>query len=258
MMVERNTQKQGICPIPRLHVIAGAAVLAMLAACGPAGAPNGIEDPSEAQNREIHAFNRSLDKALVRPASNAYGLSVPEPVRRGVGNFATNLNMPGEVVNSLLQARPGRALKGTGRFLVNSTLGLAGLFDPATAMGLPHEPTDFGETLHVWGVPEGDYVELPIAGPSTSRDTLGMVVDLAMNPLNFALPTPERHFGTASAVAARFGDRYTYSDFVDQVLYESEDSYAQARLLYLQNRRFELGQETEDTFIDPYEDPYAE
>ncbi|MEY4698101.1 MAG: hypothetical protein RIT14_2529 [Pseudomonadota bacterium] len=241
---------------------AGWALLALvLAGCGTAPAPQGISDPYEARNRQIHAFNRGVDRVLFRPAAQTYGTLLPEPIERGVSNFASNLDGPGDVVNNLLQGRPAPAVENGVRFLVNSTIGIGGLFDPATAMGLAGKPTDFGETMHVWGAPEGNYAELPVMGPTTERDLVGTLVDVALNPLRLALPKPEASYVTGAKLASRLGDRARYSSTVDSILYDSADSYAQARLLYLQNRRFALGQADggADAGDDPYfEDPYAE
>lgn len=232
--------------------------LLMLGACAPGIAPDAINDPNEAQNRATHDFNKGIDRAALRPAAMAYG-RLPGPLRQGVTNVAGNLDLPGDVLNNLAQGRPHHALENTFRLAVNTTLGIGGLFDPAGAMGARGKPTDFGETLHRWGLPEGAYVELPFVGPSTSRDTLGMVVDLALNPVGRLLPEPESYVATAAGVASTLGDRARYSATVDSILYDSADSYAQARLLYLQNRRFELGQTGgEDDFVDPYEDLYGE
>lgn len=240
---------------------AGVMMLAALAACGPAPIAQGINDPYEARNRAIHDFNRGLDRRLVRPAADAYAI-LPEPVERGVSNFASNLDAPGDVLNNLLQGRVGPAAQNTLRFAVNTVFGIGGVFDTATALGLPAKPTDFGETLHVWGVGEGRYAEVPFMGPKTERDLLGTAVDIATNPVRAILPTPERNYVTAAQVASSLGDRARYSETVDSILYESADSYAQARLLYLQNRRFALGQATgqssDEGFVDPYEDPYAQ
>lgn len=254
-------------PILRLRAVLPAFLLALLTACGPAALPPGdsIVDADEAQNRAVHQFNLSLDRALVGPASDGYGSVVPEPVRRGVGNFASNLSQPSYIVNNLLQVRVGQASHNTLRFLVNSTIGLGGLFDPATALGLEERETDFGETLHVWGVPEGDFVMLPVFGPSTTRDTVGTVVDIALNPVRHAVPADSRPYVTGVGFLARFGDRYESRDVFDSVLYESSDSYAQLRSLYLQNRRFELGGPVlsydtagggDEIYADPYADPY--
>lgn len=236
----------------------GALLLAaVVAGCTAAPIGVGINDPIEAQNRDTHASNRALDKALVRPASNGYGATVPLPVRTGISNFASNLNLPGQVLNNLFQFRIENAGHNMFRFLVNTTFGFGGLLDVATEAGLENRRTDFGETLHVWGAPEGAYLELPIVGPSTERHAAGRVVDLLLNPLNFAVDGPLRGAGTGASVAARFGDRYRYSDLVDSILYESEDSYAQARLLYLQNRRFKLSGGVQPDYIDPYEEVYG-
>jgi len=124
------------------------------------------------------------------------------------------------------------------------------------------KPTDFGETLHVWGAGEGAYVELPFLGPSTARDATGTLVDLVLNPIQLLLPPDEAMAATVTKLFSRLGDRDRFSATVESILYDSADSYAQARLLYLQNRRFGLGQAgaaegADGAFIDPYEDPYG-
>ncbi|WP_238380946.1 VacJ family lipoprotein [Alkalilacustris brevis] len=215
-------------------------------------------DPYEAENRARHAENRAVDTALLRRSAHAYGETVPEPVRRAVGNFAGNLSLPGAAVNSLLQGRPDAVVENTFRFLINSTLGLAGLFDPATEFGLHGRPTDFGETLHVWGAPEGAYLELPFIGPSTERDAVGFVADIALDPVRILLPRDARGLAFGSRFGALIGDRYEYSGLIDSTLYESADSYAQARLIYLQSRRFQLGDESFTTYFDPYEELYGD
>ncbi|WP_342776565.1 VacJ family lipoprotein [Tabrizicola piscis] len=243
-----------------------AVAVAFLAACAGAPGPDGINDPYETTNRSVHDFNRGLDRALVGPAAKGYGNIVPTPVRRAFGNVAATLDLPGDIANNLLQLRLADAAQNTLRLGVNLTAGLGGLMDASTAIGLPGKPTDFGETLHVWGVGEGVYVELPFAGPSTARDAAGIVVDVVLNPVTLAVPRREALAATAISVFSRLGDRDRFSETVESILYDSADSYAQARLLYLQNRRFELGQEggasadgaEDDGFIDPYEDPYAE
>lgn len=245
-------------PRPALGLFA---LMTGFAACGPAPAPQGINDPDEAANRQVHALNLTVDRTVLRPLARAVtGDGPPGPVGAGIGNFADNLNGPGRVVNNLLQGRIGPAAENTLRFAFNSTFGLAGVLDPASVLGLNGTDTDFGETLHVWGAGEGTYVELPFIGPSTERDVVGMAVDFLINPVRILVPPPESNIGTAAKIASTIGDRGRYSDTVDSILYDSADGYAQARLLYLQNRRFELGQSgVDDTaFEDPYEDPYAE
>jgi phospholipid-binding lipoprotein MlaA len=263
-MIADDTRAAGRRAVARISVWA----LALgLVACGPAQIPADINDPFEVQNRAVHRDNVILDKALVRPVAQGYGHLLPKPLRRGIAHLAGNLDTPRMVVDSLLQGRVEDAVHSTFRFLINSTVGIGGLFDPATGIGLEERDTDFGATLHAWGMPEGNYVELPVLGPSTDRDALGKVVDLALNPLGYVLKAPASHAGTVLGPLKKLDDRYTFGDTVDSVLYDSADGYAQARTLYLQHRRFELRKlagQTSDAYIDPYgsdagfADPYED
>ncbi|WP_243697954.1 MlaA family lipoprotein [Rhodovulum bhavnagarense] len=240
----------------RYSILAVAGMVA-LAACTPHDGTNEFNDPYEARNRAVHDFNKDVDRGIVRPLASGYGRAVPGPLREGIGNFAGNLSLPGKMANSLLQLRPGDAVENGVRFLVNTTIGIGGLFDPATRMGAPEVETDFGETLHVWGFPEGAYVELPFLGPSTERDTVGLIVDMALDPLGSALGPDERWIGRGTSVGAGLNKRFTYSGTIDEVLYDSADSYAQLRIGYLQKRRHELGRDAMPDYFDPYDDPYA-
>jgi phospholipid-binding lipoprotein MlaA len=236
-------------------------VVGGISACTAPPPPAEIYDPAESVNRRVHSFNVGLDKYLVRPASTAYDVILPTPIETGVSNFANNLGTPSDVLNNLLQGRPHIAAQNTFRFAINTTVGVAGLFDVATAIGVPRVSTDFGETLHVWGSGEGAYLELPVLGPSTVRDTVGSVVDVVTNPVGIVVDTPESYGLTAAQIGSRLSDRRRFASTLDSLYYESADGYAQLRLLYLQNRRFELGQtdvESDATFVDPYEDPYGE
>lgn len=149
--------------------------IAMLAGCTIAKPRT--DDPLEKYNRGIYKFNEHVDKAVVRPVAVGYRKITNPPVRRSVSDFFTNIRMPITVANDLLQARPKQALQSSGRFLVNLTLGVAGFFDPASQLGIPLESNDFGITLARWGVPEGDFLMLPLAGPSTVRDVWHLPVD---------------------------------------------------------------------------------
>lgn len=248
---------QQIMSFPKHHcriVLQGLVCLAGLAACAPAPVAQGINDPDEATNREVHEFNKAIDRSLIRSLAGAIaGEGEPGPIALGVANFADNLNEPGRIVNSLLQLDIESAAQSTLRFAFNSTFGVAGVFDPSSALGVEVADTDFGETLHVWGAGEGAYVEVPIIGPSTERDVVGNMVDYVINPTRILLMYPESVVATVASAASNVSDRGRYSDTFDSVLYDSADSYSQARLLYLQNRRFELGQiDSEDNFEDPY------
>ena len=185
-------------------------VVLALGLAGCAAAPPGeIADPYEPMNRRVHAFNKSLDANLLRPVANAVprGDAARAPAEGGppspievLGNFGSNLSLPGKMVNSLLQGRPEAVVRNGFRFAVNSTVGIGGLLDPAGAdFGLPEIDTDFGETLHVWGVPAGAYLELPLLGPSTERDLAGKIVDFALiDPLDNVLTDDQKLAGTAA------------------------------------------------------------
>ncbi|MDH3264766.1 MAG: VacJ family lipoprotein, partial [Paracoccaceae bacterium] len=154
---------------PFRRIAAALALSAGLAACGPAPIESGINDPHEAHNRSVHALNKRIDRAFFGSGADSYGKIVPEPVREGLSNLAGNLDLPRIVVNDLLQGKIEDAGANATRFVLNTTLGVGGLFDPATEFGVPVRETDFGETLHVWGFREGRYLELPVIGPSTER-----------------------------------------------------------------------------------------
>ena len=239
---------------PRATRFAVLALLGVLTACGPATISPGdsVVDRDEAQNREVHRFNVGVDRYVLSPVADAYGNVVPNPVRTGVSNFSSNLNQPGYVLNNLLQLRIGDAAQNTMRFLLNSSVGIGGIFDPATAIGLDAARTDFGETLHVYGLPEGAYTELWFLGPSTSRHALGRVVDFAMNPTRVLIDAPQSTYvGTADTLDI-LNQRYELDGVIDGVLYDSADSYAAARSLYLQQRRFQLsrGSERDDGLLN--------
>ncbi len=229
--------------------------LLALAGCTTTPVPDGINDPYEAQNRGFHQFNKELDTLVLRPAGNAYVTYVPQPVAIGVSNFADNMGLPGTVLNDILQLKIDEAAQNTGRFVLNSTVGLLGVLDPASQMGLLEKPTDFGETLSFFGMPEGAYVELPVLGPSTDRDMFGSLVDFIIDPTWLFIPRPLVYLSYGASVGTTVGDRGRYSATVDSILYDSADGYAQARLLYLENRRYQLGQ---PAMTDTFEDPYAQ
>jgi phospholipid-binding lipoprotein MlaA len=216
-------------------------LVAVLAGCSGATNVSGINDPYEETNRSWYNASVALDRGVVKPAATAYGTVVPDPVRKGLSNVSDTLSIPGTVVNDVLQVQLGDAAHNTARFLVNATIGIAGLFDPATGMGLEARDSDFGETLHRWGVGEGAYVVLPLYGPSTERDMVGLIVDTALDPIGHVFGARENGYKTGVKVADRLDTRYRYSDLFDSVLYDSADGYAQMRLSYLDSRRFELG-----------------
>lgn len=247
-----------------------AAAIAALGACARAPVPSGTNDPYETANRAWFETNLALDRRFSRTSDadpavtestdasldTAEGVAPParSPFRRLVSNFGANLSLPSTIVNDVLQIRPDHAAENTLRLVLNTTIGLGGLFDPAGAMGIHGRDSDFGETLHRWGVGEGAYMVLPVAGPTTERDAAGMVVDIALNPLRYILQPVEYRWSTAARLAARIADRAEYADLLDANVINTTDPYAQARLLYLQTRRYHLGIENDAEVIDPYAD----
>ena len=188
----------------------------------------------------MHDLNVGVDRAVIRPVSLGYGQVVPEPVRTGLGNASENLDQPLYVVNNILQLRLDDALQNTFRFLVNSTFGLGGLLDPASDMGIYAADTDFGETLHVWGVSEGGYVVLARAWSLDQPRHGGAARRRGDEPHAAGLCRARKRL-RHRAVSHRRGEHpLQLGDEIDQLYYENVDGYRQARILYLQNRRFEL------------------
>ncbi len=242
----------------RLRVLLALPVLAVVSACAPAPVAEGISDPNEAANRRIFAFNTRVDQKLFAGAARREDASPrPAPLRRRVRDFAANTALPSVIVNGLLQGRAEDAVHNTVRLLFNTTIGLGGLFDIATGIGLEERSTDFGETLHVWGVAEGDYVMLPLIGPSTERDALGIAVDFFTNPLTYALAPPARYWPPLAGPVTWASDRLSYGSSIEDLLSNSEDPYATVRLFYLDSRRYDLsGGESGDDLYDIYEEAY--
>lgn len=235
------------------------ASLALMSACAktPAGQ---INDPFEEDNRRIHNFNKQVDSAVLKPlAGSGGGNGLGKPVGKVLTNFTENLDRPRTMINNLLQGDIESAVQNFFNFAINSSIGVGGIFNPAKDIGIDRQNTDFGETLHVWGSGEGRYMELPLLGPSTERDLWGRVIDYAINPTKYVLDADQRRIASYAGIGAKASERSEFSGVIDDVLYGSADSYAQTRLLYLQNRRFELdGTTSEEDYEDPYEELYGE
>jgi len=242
-------------PLKKLPIAIVLLLVGALAACSPQPHPAGINDPYEKVNRGVHGINKGLDRVALRPVAMGYGAVLPQPARDGVRNFSENVATPGYIVNSALQGNPDGVLHHSFRLVVNSTIGIGGLFDVAKRMGVGPDSTDFGETLYLWGAPEGPYVELPLFGPRTGRAAVGVVADFFLDPLFWVLDSPESFAATGAGILGVIDTRYRFRDSIDDVLYESADSYARARIIYLQQRRFELGGDAEQSYVDPSELP---
>lgn len=234
---------------------------ALLSACaGRSSAPQAAAaastapgDPFEATNRDILDFNWKVDDAIYRPAADFYRRAVGPWARARVRNVLLNLNEPIVAANALLQARPMAAGTSFMRFAVNSTLGVGGLFDLEPVGGPPRQTIDFGQTLHHWGLPDGPYLMLPFAGPSTPRDLAGSIGDGLVNPLTWVLP-----FGANAGRAVTLGldERERNTDALADIRNNSLDSYARLRSLWRQNRDAQLGRATIEA-PDVLDDPEA-
>lgn len=167
--------------VPLLIVVGALAPLGVGCAANPRN-----PDPFEPANRVVFAFNDGLDKFIVKPVSDVYVGVVPRPVRKGLGNAFDNLGQPNVALNDFLQGKMDRGLGALGRFAVNSTIGVAGIFDVATGMGLKKHSNDFGVTLGVHNATAGPYLVLPLFGPSTFRDAPAVPVRMLTNPLRYA------------------------------------------------------------------------
>ena len=225
--------------VPRPHT-----PIALMAAClllaGCASAPpdyvTQTKDPWEKMNRAIYGFNDTLDKAVVRPVATTYTRAMPEPARNRFHAFLGNLAEPVTMVNDLLQGKLKQTAEDTGRFLLNSTVGLLGFFDVAKHVGLAKHDEDFGETLAHWGVPSGPYLVLPVFGPSTVRDTGGRVVDIYADPPKEDMPARYRN-----AVVVMDGlDTRVGLMQVNASIDSAYDPYTFVRDAYLQNRRYNI------------------
>jgi phospholipid-binding lipoprotein MlaA len=192
-------------------------------------------DPLEGFNRAIYTFNDKFDRYLAKPVAQGYRYVVPGFARKGVSNFFSNLHDPVIMVNNLLQGKFAAAASDLGRFLANSTIGVAGLFDVASDMGLDKHDEDFGQTLAVWGVGDGPYVVLPFLGPSTARDTVGLVPDWELYPLTFM----EEHSTSDKLILLEFINRRSQlldaGDILEQAA--GEDPYVFVREAFFQRRK---------------------
>lgn len=210
-----------------------AALVFVLGAPSLGMAQTSTGDPLESVNRAVFAFNDSIDKVALEPLARGYRAVTPEPVRGGVSNVLANLRAPVILANDLLQAEPRRAGNTAGRFWINTTLGIVGVFDVAQRMGLERHEEDFGQTLGKWGVVTGPYLVLPLLGPSTLRDATGRIIDTGLDPLTYA-----QFDGDDATRATRTGmtvlsGRERALEAVDNVRANSIDPYVSVRSAYL-------------------------
>jgi len=195
-----------------------------------------IDDPWEGFNRSIYSFNLKADKYVLKPVAVAYDKVTPEPIQRGVRSFFSNLQSPVTLVNELLQGRPLDSAQTFGRFAVNTTVGVVGIFDPATSIGLERRNEDFGQTLAVWGWENSNYVVLPLLGPRTLRDATGFVVDTPISPLS-QVNSDAVALGLKSLeIADKRKQQFAYDDLRASAL----DEYALVRGVWAQKRNEQI------------------
>jgi len=234
----------------RVSVLIG--LLAGLPGCAtppPAGDPDAVadfkqtNDPLEPTNRVFYAINNGIDTVILRPAAQAYRYVLPGGVRTGIHNVLGNLGTSVVLTNDMLEGRPRRAGDTAMRFVINSTVGLLGIFDVAKQWGYPNHDADFGMTLANWGVPEGPFLFLPVLGPSDPRDAVGFGADIAIDP--FTWVGNPHDTGLKAFNYSRFGSnavdtRERVLDAIDQIKKTALDPYATFRSLYRQHRHGQI------------------
>ena len=209
-----------------------------------------IYDPLESFNRAIFSFNNVADRVVLEPVAKGYK-KLPSPIQSGVGNFINNLKLPLAAFNQLLQGQGKNAAESTGRFLINSTIGIFGLVDVADNIGLDQKEEDFGQTLATWGVGDGLYIVLPLFGPSNLRDTTGMVMTMMTDPINAYARSQGEAWAIPFRTAANAIDqRSQIIDEVNALRDNSVDYYAAVRSSYYQNRKAAI-MNTDDDVLTP-------
>ncbi|HEV7633415.1 MAG TPA: VacJ family lipoprotein [Steroidobacteraceae bacterium] len=214
------------------------ALLSLAAGCAslPPGSQRDPRDRFERYNRAMFSFNQAVDRTVVRPVAVGYTKITPRPVRQGISNFLANLSYPVVIVNDVLQAKPELFARDAARLVVNTTIGIGGLFDPASKFGLSANDEDLGQTFGRWGLPQGPYVMLPLLGPTTVRDGVGRVGDQFAEPRTYINDSTVRYGLTGLDLLdtrARLLD-------ADEVMNRAFDPYAFVRNAYLQRRLYQV------------------
>ena len=208
-------------------------------------------DPFETINRQIYAFNNGADEYVIGPIAHAYRDVLPNPIRDSIRNFLLNLKTPLSAMNATLQGDFTRGISAAGRFAINSTAGVLGLFDVANYIGLEPVDEDVGQTLGAWGIEPGPYLILPILGPSSTRDLAGKVGDWLIDPLGLYLIREDyKDFLLATKVTKALDTRVQLDGVIEGTRENSLDPYAIMRTMYLQRRARQIAnEESEDTSI---------
>lgn len=244
----------------KLKAVCAALVATLALSSGCAGnipaAPKdqrAASDPWEPLNRRIHNFNDGVDKVTLKPLAKGYQAVLPDFVERGVGNFSANLRGPSYIINNLLQGKVRRSLSETGRFLINSIVGIGGLFNVGQAVGMEPYQEDFGQTFAVWGVPDGPFVVVPLIGPRTLRDALAGPLNVLADPLLYVDDDKVR----IPIAVVRAIDARARLFPAEALIADSFDRYISIREAYLQNREFRIydgNPPEDDDFYEEFDD----
>lgn len=254
MFLEKTTTLRLQMRTKLIIAIIGLITLSLLSGC----ATNANKDPLEGINRGIYKFNDVADKAVIKPVATAYKAVTPTPIRKGINNFFSNLASITTILNDLLQLKFASAFTDAGRFVINSTFGIAGIFDVASMDKVAIHKEDFGQTLGFWGVGNGAYLVLPLLGPSSLRDVTGLVFDTSTtDPVNYVHNIGEVRLHNQIRIAQLIDKRtdlLVASDLVDEA---SLDPYAFMRDAYLQRRAslVQDGYVSQDFMKDDFNDP---
>ncbi len=219
----------------RLRLLLSALLFSLiLQGCATVEGPTDPEDPFESFNRAMYSFNDTLDMAILKPVAQGYDAALPAPVNKGVSNFFSNIDDVVVIFNDLLQLKIEQTFSDTARLLLNSTIGILGLIDVASTMDLPKHDEDLGQTFGYWGIGTGPYLVLPFLGPNDIRDTVGLVGDAYVDPLNDITPD-----GTRTGLVLLEGvDTRAGLLSASKVLKEAAlDEYLFVRDAYLQRRQ---------------------
>lgn len=225
--------KRPVSATLRLVTIAVLALTLLGCATVPPG-ERAARDPWQGMNRGIFKFNDAVDRAVIKPVARTYVRVLPRTIRTGITNFFNNVTYPDVIVNALLQGQLKPFAQDTGRFLVNTTVGIGGIFDPASSMGLMLDNRDFGQTFGKWGIPSGPFLVLPFLGPSDVRDAIGRLGD------GYAEPWPymrNRYWEYGTMLVYLVTERAAILPLTDMAE-KTFDPYAFERNAYLQHRDF--------------------
>ncbi len=246
------TKKAGI-PSARLFLLLTLALLLSGCASQKARLSDPDIDPWEPYNRKMHAFNEGFDRTIFRPVASTYDKVMPDGPQRGVRNFFRNLSYPVDFINLILQGKLEESFVVTGRFLMNTTVGLLGFFDVASKSGVPVYSEDFGQTLAVWGWKDSRYLVVPFLGPYTVRDLGGRAFYGYFHPVSWAIREKDMYWPLVLDLVSIRAELLPFQADIDN----AHDPYIFLRDVYLQNREFNIydGNPPEpdyDSFLDEY------